>query len=90
MLYNKSLYLQCCVVQKNLRLPVLGSEFDVKAQWTKCMTDWCPHMPWAGPVQQISVTYSPLQGQTTKEIVLKVQQRLLLTYVIKVKVKRLL
>jgi len=71
--------MECCVVQKNLRLPVLGSEFDVKAQWTQCMTDWCPTMPWAGPAAEINVIYSPLEGQlTTKEIVLKVQQRLFL------------
>ena len=54
---------------------MIGSAFDVKAQWTKCMTSWCPYMPWSG-IESVSVIYSPLEAPTTKEIVLKVHYKL--------------
>jgi len=53
---------------------MINSKFDVKAQWAKCMTSWCPKIPLTGK-QQISIIYSPLDGSstTTKEMVIKVK-----------------
>jgi len=48
----------------------MGASFDVKAQWTKCMSSWCPPMPLSGK-QHISIDYSPHDSSSTKEIVIK-------------------
>jgi len=56
---------------------MISSAFDVKAQWTKCMTSWCPYLPLTGK-QEIKIIYSPLERSSTKEIVLKVDTCLLL------------
>jgi len=51
---------------------MINSEFNVRAQWTKCMTSYCAYYPLNGK-QQITVTYSPLQmSSSTKEIIFKV------------------
>ena len=63
------------VAQKNLRLPLISSIFDVKAQWTKCMTSWCAYIPLTGK-QEITVIFSPLETSSTKEVILKVDLRL--------------
>ena len=68
------IWLKCWRVQKKLRLPIVSSELDVKAQWTKCMTSWCAYLPLTGK-QEIAVKYTPLERTSTKEVVFKVQCR---------------
>jgi len=55
---------------------MVNSQFEVKAQWTKCMTSWCAYYPLNGK-QKISIVYSPLQmssSSATKEIIFKIKK----------------
>jgi len=61
-------------LQKNVRSEMINSEFDVKAQWTKCMTSWCAYYPLNGK-QELTVIYKPLQmSSSVKEIVFKIKK----------------
>ena len=62
----------CNVQQKNVTSDLMSSVFNVKAQWTRCMTSWCPYCPLNGK-QEITVVYSPLpMSAPVKQIVFEV------------------